>query len=82
MCITNFSDDSYPPMNTVELMVSEFLIFYENIELLRSGDCYDLSQGNNNPTEYITLLFVGISVSNQLVWVEVAKYDWSLGTNA
>ena len=46
-------------------MVSEFLMLHENIELLPYIDCYDLYLGNNDPTEHITLLLVGIRVRNQ-----------------
>ena len=46
MCINTFSDDSNPPLNTVQLMVYKVLMFHENIELLPSGDSYFLSLGN------------------------------------
>ena len=47
MGINTFSDESNPPLNTVQLMVSKVLIFHENIEVLPSVDCYDLYPGNN-----------------------------------
>ena len=82
MCLTTFSDDYNPPLNTVQLMVSKVLMFNENIELLPSGDCYDLSPGNNDPTKHTTLVLVRTPVRNQLGWVEVAKEDWAWGTNS
>ena len=81
MCLTNFSDDSNPPLNTVQLMVSKVFMFHENTELLPSGDCYDLSLVNNEPVEHITLIIFGIPINNKLHWVEVAKEDWAWGTN-
>ena len=59
----------------MQLVVSEVLMFHENIELFPSGDSYDISPGNNEPTERITLVLVGIPIRNQLGWVEVAKED-------
>ena len=56
-------------------MVSKELIFHENKELIPSGDWYDLSTGNNDPTKIITLILVGIPVINQPDLVEVAKKD-------
>ena len=67
---TTFFDDSNPPMNTVQLMVSKVLVFHENKELLPSGDCYDLSMGNNDTTKHIMIFLVGISVINKLGWVK------------
>ena len=60
-------------MNAVQLVVSEVLMFYENIELFPSGDSYDISLGNYYPTKRITLVLVGIPIRNQLVWVELAR---------
>ena len=56
-------------------MVSKVPIFHENIELLLSGGCYDLSLANNDPTDHIMLVFVGISVRNQPDLAEVANKD-------
>ena len=52
-------------MNAVQLMVSELPNFHENIYLLPSGDSYDLSMGNIEPSERIMLVLVGIPVKNQ-----------------
>ena len=54
-------------------MVSKVLIFHENIDLFPSEDSYDISLGDNNPTERITLFLVGIPIRNQLGWLEVVK---------
>ena len=75
MCLTILSDESNPPMNAVQLIVSKVLMFHENTELLSSCDCYELSLGDNYPTDNITLVLVGISVRNQPYWVEVEKED-------
>ena len=75
MCITNLSDESNPSLITLQLMLSKVLMFHDNTELLPSGDWYDLSPGNNDPTKHITLLLVGSSIRNQLVWMEVVKED-------
>ena len=48
-------------------------MFHENTELLPSGDSNDIYPDNNDPTERITLFLVGISVINNVRWVEVAK---------
>ena len=58
-----------------QLMVSKVIMLHENTELFPSGDYYDISLGNNYPTERITLVLVGIPIRNQLVWVEAAKED-------
>ena len=81
MCLTTLSDEYIPPKNSVQLMVSKFLIFHENTELLPFGNCYDLSSGNNDPTEHIMLVLVGIPVRNKPELVEVAKEDWAWGIN-
>ena len=73
--LNNLSDDSNPPLNAVQLVVSEVLMFHDNTELLPSGDSYDLSPVNNDPIERITLVLVGIPVINQLGWVEVVKEE-------
>ena len=75
MCLTTFSDEYNPPMNAVQLMVSKVLMFHENIKLLPSGDCYELSQCNNDPTEHIMLVLVGLPVRNQPDLVEISKED-------
>ena len=69
MCLNNLFDESNPPLNAVQLMVSEFLMSHEDIELFPSGDSYDLSLVNSYPTERIMLDLVGIPVINQLGWV-------------
>ena len=56
-------------------MVSKVLKFHENTELLTSGDCYDLSPGNNDPIEDIMIFLVVIPIINQLGLVELAKED-------
>ena len=73
MCLTIFSDESNPSLNSVQLMVSKVFMFHKNTDLLPSGDCYDLSSGNNDPTEQITLVLVGIPVRNQPGLVEIVK---------
>ena len=66
MCLTTLlSDESNPPMDSVKLMVSKVHMVHESIELLPSGECYDLSTGNNDPTENIMLVLVGIPIRNQ-----------------
>ena len=75
MCVNTFSEDSNPPLNAVQLMVYEVLMFHENIKLLPSGDSYDLSLGNIDPAERITPVLVSVTVINQLGWVELARYD-------
>ena len=75
ICLTTFHDDSNPLMKAVQLVVSEVLIFHENTELFPSGDSYDISPGNNEPTDHITLVLVGIPIINQLGRVEVSKED-------
>ena len=75
MCLNTFYDESYPPMNTVQLMVYEVLMFHENTKLLPSGDSYDLSIGDIDPDERITLALVGIPVRNQLRWVKLDKKE-------
>ena len=75
MCLTNLSGESNKPLNSLQPMVSKFLMFHENTELLPSSDCYDLSPGNIDPTEHIMLVFVGITIRNQPDLVEVAKED-------
>ena len=62
-------------MNTVQRMVSKVLLFHENTELLPSVEFDDLYTVNNDPTDHITLVLVGIPVRNQPDWVEAAKKD-------
>ena len=73
MCLATLSDESNPPLNSVQLMVSKVLMFHENTELLPSSECYDLSPGNNDPTETITVVLVWIPVINQHDVVEVDR---------
>ena len=54
-------------------MVFEVIIFHKNTGLLLSGDSNDISPGNNDPIERITLVLVGITIRKQLVWVEAVK---------
>ena len=60
-------------MNSVQIMIFELLVFQENIELIPYGDYNDLSLINTDPTKQIPLVFVGITVRNQLGWVEAMK---------
>ena len=66
MLLTTFSVDTDQPLKRVPLMVFEVLMPHENTELLPSGDSYDLSPDNNDPTEGITLVSFGIHIRNQL----------------
>ena len=75
MCLTNFYNESNPLLNTVQLVVSEILMNHKNTELFPSGDSYDISPGNNESTERITIVRVKIPIRNHLGWVEVAKED-------
>ena len=50
-------------------------MFHENKELLPPGDSSDLSLGNYDPTEGIMLFLVGVYISNQLGWLDVANED-------
>ena len=54
-------------------MVSEVLMFHENIDLFPYDDSYDISMSNKDPTERITIVLVGIPIRNQLGWVEFVK---------
>ena len=56
-------------------MVSKVLMFHENTDLIPSGGCCDLSPCNDDTFEHITLVLVGIHVSNKLGWVEAATED-------
>ena len=73
MCLTTFYGDYNPPMNAVQLMVSKVTMFNENTGLLPSGDSYEFCKVNNDPTENIAPVFFGITVRNQIVYVESAK---------
>ena len=75
MCLNTMYDNSNPPLNTVQLMVSKFFMFHENTELFPSSESYDLSLGNNGTNDRITLVFFGVPVRNQLLWVEVLNKD-------
>ena len=43
--------------------------------MLPSGDSNNDSLGNNNPTERITIVVVGVPFRNQLGWVKLFKED-------
>ena len=53
-------------------MVLKVFMLHANIELLPSDDSYEVYPVNNDPTEVITLVSVGIYVSNQLGGVDIA----------
>ena len=72
MCLATFSDDSNPPLNSVQLMVSKVLMFHYNKVILPSSESYDLSPVNNDPNKRITPVLFGIPVRNQIGRVEVA----------
>ena len=59
----------------MQLVVSEVLLFLKNTELFPSGESYDVSPDNNDPTKCIMLVFVVIPIINQLGWVEVENED-------
>ena len=73
VCLNTFYDDYNPLLNAVQLMVSEVLMFHENIDLFPYDDSYDISMSNKDPTERITIVLVGIPIRNQLIWLEVVK---------
>ena len=73
MSLTALYDDSNPPLNAVQLMVSKVLMFHENIELIPSSDYRDLSPGNNDSSDCITIVLVVIPGINQLNKVDEAK---------
>ena len=75
MWLNNFGVHSNTHLNTVKLTVLEVIIFNKNTELLPSGKYSDLSTDNNDTTEVITFIFVGITFRNQPVRVEVDKED-------
>ena len=54
-------------MNTVKLMVFEVLMLQENTELLLFDDSYGVSLGNNDTTEDIKLVLVGMHIINEIV---------------
>ena len=72
MWLTTFGVHYNPPLNTVKITVFEIIMFHENTELLHYVDCYELSPGNNDPTEYIMIIIDGIPISKKHVWVDVA----------
>ena len=74
MCLPTSGVQSNPPLNIVQLNVFKVIIFQEK-ELLPSGDSPELSPGNNNPTEFITLVLVGLPFRNQIGRAEVANED-------
>ena len=55
----------------MKLVINDVLILHENTELLPYVDSYELSPGNNDPTEGIMLVLVQIPFLNQLGWVEI-----------
>ena len=66
---------TYATHSAAQLMVSKVIMLHENTELFPSGDYYDISLGNNYPTERITLVLVGIPIRIQLLWVGVLKEE-------
>ena len=75
MCLTNLSDDSNQPLNTLQFMDYRVLMAHENTELIPSGDCYDLSRGNYDTNKHATPVLFGKPVINQLGWVDIVKED-------
>ena len=71
MCIRSFYVHYNLPLNAVQLFVFEVLFFHETIELIPPGDSSDLSPGNYDPIEGITIVLIGVSISNKIGWVEV-----------
>ena len=74
-CLTTFVVHYNPPLNTVKITVFKVIEFNENTELIPSGKSYDLYPDNNDPTDGIMLVLVGITLRNQLGWVEVYNGD-------
>ena len=66
MCLTAFSVESNPFLNTMRLVVFQVLMLHESTEVLLSGDPSDIYLENNDPDERITLVLVGITVINKL----------------
>ena len=56
-------------------MVFEVIMLHEDKELIYFVESYYLSTGNNDPTEVITLVLIGITVINQLFWLETEKKE-------
>ena len=56
-------------------MAYKVLMFHENTEMLPSGDSFDLSLGNDDPTKSITIGLVVIPVINKLLWTELTTED-------
>ena len=73
MCVANLYVDSNLPLNTVKLILFEVLGLYEYTDLLTYVDSYDLSTGNNYPTEVITIVLFGIPSKNKFGLVDVVK---------
>ena len=66
MWLSNFGVHYNPPMNIVQLIVFKVIMFRKNIDLLPTDDSSDISPGNNNLTEGIKIVRVGIPLSNQI----------------
>ena len=77
MCLNTLYGDSNPTLNSLQLIISEVLMFHESTQLLPSGESYDLSMGDNDLNEIITLVLVGIPVRNKFGWFELVKGDLS-----
>ena len=75
-----FCVQSNPPLNAVPLTVFEFITFHESLELLPYGGSSEHYTGDIETTERITVVLVGITFTNILFWVEVAKEDLRGGT--
>ena len=75
MRLTTFGVHYNPPLNTVKINVFKVIEFNENTELIPSGEYYDLYPDNNDPTDGIMLVLFGITLRNQLGWVEVYNWD-------
>ena len=73
MLLTTLGVHNNQPFITVKLILLKVIMFHQNKELLPPGDYSDLSTGNNEPNESITLVYVGIPFRNQLGWDEVVK---------
>ena len=71
--IVSFCVHYNPDLNIFQLRVFEVLVFHENTELLPPGDSYELSPGKYYPTDGTIFFIVGVSIINQLVWVELAN---------
>ena len=56
-------------------MVFQIIMLHENTDILPFVYSYDLYPGNNDPTEVIMIVLVGIHAINKLGWTEVANKD-------